>query len=151
MFEIEIGDEKFEVFPLTVAERTWYWMKIDEEAEKSLNPWLRLYQKVEALPANVQEIIFAGNPRKTLFPITAQERTWICCLPSMVQLLFQLATKVSAESIGELDDLDAIEIYNDLLGALGESYTGVEREHQRLEGGQAMAFLLEKIRRPMWR
>ncbi len=143
---IKIGDEEFPVWQLTEAERTWYWWQVDSFAQELMNPWAELYGKVKDLPANLQEIVFAGA-RKSLFPLTRRERTNVCCCDRAIDALFKLATGRDLPDDAYDEDVRTLQIYTELVHILGDSYTGAKRQPQMLEGQDGIAFLYEQMKK----
>ncbi len=154
---IVIGENRYTVHELSDAQRTTYWEWIEGLAKLHLNPWDDLYQKVKDLPLRLQEIIFVGS-RKSLFPLTVQEKTGICCTLSAIKELADLSLdacigcSVEAIELGmrvdkalkNMSRAEVLQVYIDLIGLLGDSYTGKVKPaepEQRLSGQDAIDFL----------
>ncbi len=167
---IVIGETRYSVHKLSDAQRTAYWEWIEALAKLHLNPWDDLYQKVKDLPLRLQEIIFVGS-RKSLFPLTVQEKTGMCCTLSAIQKLLEFSADIcdglsadicdglSDEGIIasiELDKLlevmsraELLQVYIDLIGLLGDSYTGKKNPaepEQRLSHQDAIDYLRGRVR-----
>jgi len=156
---IVIGETRYSVHQLSVAQRIVYWEFVDELAKKHVNPWDELYEKTRDLPLRLQEIIFVGAP-KSLFPLTRRQKTEMCCREAAIVKLLDLSLDIGlhrsdesiessidlAREIAKMDRVELLQVYLDLLDLLGDSYTGVKKEvaERHLEGPEAIDFLRGK-------
>ena len=154
---IVIGETRYSVHQLSVAQRIVYWEFVDELAKKHVNPWEDLHEKTGRLPLRLQEIIFVGAP-KSLFPLTRRQKTETCCRTAAILKLLDLSLVVAADhsdqgnelcfdlsdEIVKMDRVELLQVFLDLIGVLGESYApkakseAVETHHQ---GDDAIDFL----------
>jgi len=162
---IVIGETRYSVHQLSVAQRRAYWEWVDALAKLHLNPWGELYDKVRDIPDRLQEIVFVGS-RKSLFPLTLREKTGICCTIDAIWMLVELsfdcfeglsvhnsqskvdlASKVKGEMVTSSRE-QQLQVYLDLIDVLGDSYTGQPKPaepQQVYRGADAVEFLQGKV------
>lgn len=139
MPEVTIGGKSFQVNHLEGAAWHRYINYIGGIARDTLNPWLELYQQVQMLPANLQEIAFWRLYHEPMHAISELEFYRIGSQVAAVKLLVVLM-------IPNFDPAEVIE--QNAADIFAELYPHIEKgQEQTVSGPAAMGILRDQVER----